>query len=72
MKGFAVCTIGTQTYFGNEMEYIAARSNKGDRVIFKGETDTVEFTWFYDAPVINLVSGNMIHSCLGDIFSVVA
>lgn len=70
MEEFAVCKAGGQTYFGNEMEYIAARLVNGDSVLFNGETETVDFTWFYDGLIINLVSGKKINPSFGDVFDV--
>lgn len=68
---FLVCKVGGHDYYGNEYEYVAARMNKGDRVIFKGSEETVDHTWFYEGPIVKLANGDSIHPALGDTFHLV-
>lgn len=66
-----VCKVGGSNHYGNMYEYAAARLNKGDRVVFNGKEETVEYTWFYDGPVVKLANGTSIHPELGDTFELV-
>ena len=65
-----VCTVGGHTYYGTELEATAARLEKGDSVLFKGEHEVVDYAWFCEGPIIVLESGKKIFPALGDVFEV--
>lgn len=66
-----VCDVGGKTYYGTEMEAIAARLESGDKIIFNGIEETVDYVWFYEGPIIKVESGVSIFPALGQVFDVV-
>ena len=66
-----VCEVGGQTYYGTELEAVAARLSEGDKIIFNGAHETVDYTWFYEGPIIKLVSGKSVFPALGWVFELV-
>ena len=66
-----VCEVGGKPYYGTELEAIAARLEHGDKVVFNGMAETVDYTWFFDGPIIKLESGKSIFPALGQSFEVV-
>lgn len=66
-----VCNVGGKTYYGTQLEAVAARLENGDKIVFKGTEETVDCVWFYEGPIINVESGGSIFPALGDVFEVV-
>ena len=66
-----VCTVDGGTYHGTELEAVAARLEKGDKVIFEGHEETVDYVWFYAGPIIKLESGGSVFPALGQKFELV-
>ena len=68
--GVAVCNIVSKdsfgydtklVYYGTQLEHDAARLKEGDKVIFNGIVDIVDYVWFYEGPIVKLKSGR---SCI--------
>lgn len=69
-KDHPVCNVAGKTYFGTELEAVAAKLEKGAKVNFNGSEETVESVFFYEGLIIRLASGGAIFPALGDIFEV--
>jgi len=65
-----VCNIRGSVYYGSELEAKAVRLTHGQRILVNGKEETVDFVWFYEHPIIDLVGGGSVIPAFGQTFEI--
>jgi len=67
-----VCNVGRAVYYGSELEAKAVQLTRGQKILVKGNEETVECVWFYEHPIIDLVGGGSVIPAFGQLFELLS